>query len=73
MPAIARIVDESVYPYDMGNGFALFRHNVDFFDCCEVTILPLIPNLPLKKNKRIWGYIFRFESLKIQSLSFVDN
>ena len=26
-----RIVDESVYPYDMGNGSAPFRRNVDFF------------------------------------------
>jgi hypothetical protein len=65
-----RIVDESVYPYDMGNGFVPFRRNVDFFDCCEVTILPLIPNLPLKKNKRNWGYIFRFEFLEIQHPHF---
>jgi hypothetical protein len=41
-----------------------------FFDCCEVTILPLIPNLPLKKNKCNWGYIFRFEFLEIQHPNF---
>jgi hypothetical protein len=50
-----RIVDESVYPYDMGNGFVPFHRNVDFFDFCEVTILPLIPNLRLTKNKRSWA------------------
>ncbi|BAZ39683.1 hypothetical protein NIES4101_56370 [Calothrix sp. NIES-4101] len=53
--AIGRIVGESVYPYDIGNDFMSFRLNFKFFDYCEVTILPLIPNLHWIKNKRNWA------------------
>jgi hypothetical protein len=67
---IGRVVGESVYAYDMGNGFIPSRRNVEFLDCCEVNITPLIQNLHCIKNKRNWGYIFRFGFLEIQKPDF---
>ena len=68
--AIGRVVGESVYAYDLGNGFVPFRRDVQFFDCREVSILPLIPKLDFIKNKRNWGYIFRFGLWSIEKPDF---
>jgi predicted RNA-binding protein len=55
---------------NMGNGFVPFRRDVEFFDCNETSIIPLIPNLDFIKNKRNWGYVFRFGLLEIQQSDF---
>ncbi|MFH7025387.1 MAG: EVE domain-containing protein [Heteroscytonema crispum UTEX LB 1556] len=68
--AIGRVIGESFYPYDMGNGFILFRRKVQFFEYREVSILPLILNLDFIKNKNYWGYVFRFGFLEISKLDF---
>jgi EVE domain len=36
--AIGRVIGESVYAYDMGNGFIPFRRKIQFFECCEAPI-----------------------------------
>lgn len=58
--AIGRVIGKEIYDYDMGNGFIPFRRDIQFFDGCEVSILPLIPHLNFIQNKGYWGYIFRF-------------
>jgi predicted RNA-binding protein len=68
--AIGRVVGDSVYSCNMGNGFVPYRRDVEFLDCNEVSIIPLIPNLHFIKNKRNWGYIFRYGLLEIQKPDF---
>ncbi|BAZ15568.1 hypothetical protein NIES4071_74400 [Calothrix sp. NIES-4071] len=54
----------------MGNGFTPYRRSVEFFDCNEVSIIPLIPNLHFIKNKLCWGYVFQYGLLEIQQPDF---
>ncbi|TWH40948.1 LOW QUALITY PROTEIN: EVE domain-containing protein [Dulcicalothrix desertica PCC 7102] len=68
--AIGRVVENSVNMSDMNNGFMPFRRSVEFFDCNEVSIIPLIPNLHFIKNKRNWGYVFRYGLFEIQQPDF---
>lgn len=64
------MVGDSVYSCDMGNDFVPFLQDVEFFDCNEISIIPLIPNLRFIKNKRNWGYVFRYGLLEIQQADF---
>ena len=54
----------------MDNGFVPFRRDVDFLNCTEVPISPLIPNLTFIQNKKNWGYIFRLGLFEIQNDDF---
>lgn len=68
--ALGRVVGDSVYCCDMGNGFVPRSRDVEFFDCNEVSIIPLIPNLHFIKNKRNWGYVFRYGAKEIKQPDF---
>jgi hypothetical protein len=37
----------------------LWRRNVDFLDCIETPIRPLLPDLDFIADKTRWGYRFR--------------
>ena len=54
----------------MGNGFKPFRRNIEYFDAKHLDIKPLIPLLPFIKDKKSWGYIFRYGFLEIDQKSF---
>ena len=69
--AIGEIIDEEVYQFEMFPGFIPFRRNVAFTPCKEVDIRPLIENLDFIKNKKIWGYAFRFGHIKISEQDFM--
>lgn len=43
---------------------------MEFFDCNEISIIPLIPNLHFIKNKLYWGYTFRYGAFEIQQFDF---
>jgi hypothetical protein len=49
----------------MGNGFCPFRRDVCWFKSEEATIIPLLNQLDFTKNKKNWGYQFRFGLLEI--------
>lgn len=68
--AIGRVVDDKVFQFDMGNGFIPFRRNIVFINCSETSIHPLIPHLSFIKNKKHWGYPFRFGYLEINEQDF---
>ncbi len=68
--AIGRVKDEELYQFDMGNGFVPFRRNIEFKKCKEVSILPLIDKLEIIKDKKHWGYPFRFGFLEISEKDF---
>ena len=68
--AIGQVKDDHIYPFDMGNGFVPFRRNVDFLDCHEASILPLIGDLSFIRDKVRWGAPFRYGLLEIPERDF---
>lgn len=68
--AIGKVTGDTIYPFDMGNGFIPFRRDVEFLNCTEVSILALIPKLTFIQSKKNWGYVFRFGFLELQKDDF---
>ena len=69
--AIGRIKDDPVYQARTNKDFTPFRRNVEFYPCAEVPIEPLIPLLSFVRNKRSWGYVFRFGMIQIPRTDFL--
>ncbi|MCC7117191.1 MAG: EVE domain-containing protein [Anaerolineales bacterium] len=68
--AIADVVGEAVYPFDMGGGFVPYRRDVKYLACNELPIRPLIPTLTFIKNKSSWGVAFRYGFFEIPKADF---
>lgn len=68
--AIGRVADDDLYQVEMAPGFVPWRRNVDFVDCVETPIRPLIDALSFIKNKQRWGYVFRFGLFEIPQQDF---
>jgi hypothetical protein len=63
--AIGRVVDDEPYQADLGTEFRPWRRGVDFLDCAETPIGPLIDRLDFIEDKKRWGYKFRFGLFRI--------
>ncbi len=59
-----------VYQHDMGGGFEPFRRAVEFVDCVETPIRPLIADLEFIEDKQRWGYTFRYGFFAISRSDF---
>ena len=68
--AIGTVTGEQVYSFDMGNGFIPYRRDVEYMQCVDCPIQPLIPALSFVENKSRWGYVFRFGFLEIPQADF---
>jgi predicted RNA-binding protein len=68
--AIGRVKDDDVYQFQMTENFKPFRRNIDFLECQESSIIPLIDDLEFIPNKKSWGYPFRFGFLEINEKDF---
>jgi hypothetical protein len=68
--AIGKVVDDAVYQFEMTEHFKPFRRNMEYYDCEETSILPLINDLEFIQNKKSWGYPFRFGFFEIQKNDF---
>lgn len=68
--AIAQVKEGEVYQGYMGEGFVAFRRDVEFLACKEADILPLIPRMTFIRNKRSWGFVFRFGFFEIPEKDF---
>lgn len=68
--AIGRVADDELYQVEMAPGFVPWRRNVDFVDCVETPIRPLIGALGFIKDKQRWGYVFRFGLFEIPQRDF---
>ena len=68
---LGKIKDELVYQVRMNEDFAPFRRSVEFYPCSEVPTEPLIPLLSFIKNKKSWGYIFKFGLIQISRQDFL--
>ncbi|HVA99600.1 MAG TPA: EVE domain-containing protein [Bacteroidia bacterium] len=68
--AIGQANDKDVYQFKMTENFEPFRRNMKFYKCKEISILPLIENLEFIKNKKSWGFPFRFGFFEINESDF---
>lgn len=68
--AIGKVMDDDVYQFQMTENFKPFRRNIDFMQCQESSIIPLINDLEFIPNKKSWGYPFRFGFLEINEKDF---
>jgi len=68
--AIGQVKDEELYLHKMTEDFIPYRRNVNFYDCTETPIAPLINHLDFIENKKIWGFKFRFGFFGIQQHDF---
>ncbi len=58
--AIGSVGDDELYQADMGDGFEPWRRNICFLPSEDVPIVPLIDQLSFIRNKKSWGYMFRW-------------
>ena len=68
--AIGIVIDDAAYQIDTDHDFKPFRRNIKYFAAKHLDIRPLIPVLPFIKNKKSWGYVFRYGFLEIDQKSF---
>jgi len=68
--AIGKVKEEDVYQFQMTPDFCPSRRNIYFFESKNISILPLISSLAFIKNKKSWGYPFRFGFLEINQYDF---
>lgn len=68
--ALGRIVGTAVYPFAMSKDFVPHRRDVDFLPVTPAPIHPLLPQLDFIRDKRHWGYAFRFGHLEIGAEDF---
>lgn len=68
--AIGEVAGSEVYPFEMFPGFIPYRREICFLDADDVPIRPLIEKLVFIKDKKHWGYAFRFGHLEIPRADF---
>jgi predicted RNA-binding protein len=68
--AVAKITDEKIYQVELSADFKPYRMNAQYEDGHEVKIEPLIENLNFIRNKKSWGYMFRFGLFEINEHDF---
>jgi predicted RNA-binding protein len=70
--AIGKIKNEPVYQVRMNENFAPFRRGVEFYPCSEASIEPLLPLFSFIRNKKSWGYLFKFGLIQIPRQDFLS-
>lgn len=68
--AIGQVKDDEVYQRKMSESVMPYRRNVQFYECDETPIAPLINDLNFIPNKASWGYPFRFGFFEIDEHDF---
>jgi hypothetical protein len=58
-------MDEEALFLSNDKTFIPFRRNIEFYDCRECPIIPLIDELDFIENKKFWGYPFRYGHFEI--------
>jgi len=69
--AMGKIKDDCVYQVEIDTDFHPFRRNVEFLAVNETSIEPLISELSFIKNKKSWGYVFKFGLVQIPRQDFL--
>ncbi len=69
--AIGEVADNEIEQVEMAPDFRPFRRRVNYRATGEVRIEPLVPLLGFIRNKRSWGYVFRFGIVEIPREDFM--
>jgi len=70
--AIGKIKDSDIFQIKLNETFSPFRRRVEYYhECKEIPIEDLIPALSFIKNKKFWGYVFRFGLIQIPYNDFL--
>ena len=68
--ALGKVMNDEVYQVQVSDNFCPTRRLIEFSQCEDVSILPLIDNLDFIQNKKSWGYPFRFGIFEINQHDF---
>lgn len=68
--ALGEVADNNIYQYDMTIDFHPYRRRANYIKTKDTLIHPLIDQLDFIKNKKSWGYAFRFGIVEIQEKDF---
>jgi hypothetical protein len=68
--ALGRVLDDEPYQVEVSPDFQPYRRNVEFLDCAETPIRPLIDDLDFIEDKKRWGFRFRFGLFRIDEHDF---
>lgn len=68
--AIGNVKDKEPYQYKISEDFIPWRRDVNYFKALDIAIEPLIDKLSFIKNKKNWGFIFRFGLFQIPKHDF---
>ena len=68
--AIGVVASGEIYQVEMTPEFKPYRVDVEFLECQEAPIKPLIGELSFIKDKTHWGAAFRFGQIKIPEQDF---
>lgn len=63
--AIGQVADGKLYQHKMSDDFIPYRRNVNYYACKDVPIVPLIGSLDFIRDKKAWGFRFRFGFFEI--------
>jgi EVE domain len=68
--ALGVVADDEIVQVEMTPDFKPFRRKVNYLHDGSIRIEPLIDDLSFIRNKKSWGYAFRFGLLEIQKDDF---
>ncbi|MEP7039112.1 MAG: EVE domain-containing protein [Acidobacteriota bacterium] len=68
--AVGKIKTGEPYQIKLSEDFDPYRVDVEYFKCENAEIRPLIGDLEFIKNKKSWGYVFRFGHIEISEKDF---
>jgi len=68
--AVAMVKSGEMYKGQMAGDFEPYRRNVEFLQCVEADIRPLIPKMSFIRKKESWGFVFKFGSFEIPKEDF---
>jgi hypothetical protein len=68
--ALGKVIDDETYQIQVSEDFCPSRRNIEFLECKDLSIIPLIDELDFIQNKKSWGYPFRFGFFEINKHDF---
>lgn len=68
--AIGQVADDEVYQADLDPEFQPWRRKMEFLECSEAPIRPLLDELNFVVDKSRWGYRFRTGVFEIDEHDF---
>jgi len=68
--ALGKVLDNEIYQFQVSEDFYPSRRKIEFSQCKDISILPLINDLQFIQNKKSWGYPFRFGFFEINQHDF---